>query len=241
MKKDAFLDQVVIVTGASAGIGRSLALLLASQCAKVVIAARRAERLDKIAEQCRMFCGEVLVVPTDVSNEMQCKALIEKTINAYGRLDMLINNAGMAASALLDEFPDLCLFKHTMDVNFYGAVYCTYYALPYLKQTHGRIVAISSLGGKTAIPYNTPYCASKYAMHGFYDSLRMELYQHQVSCTVVCPSWVASEFHESQLNKEGVPRGERGRAYYTKKTMTSDQCAQIILNAAYKRWRSGSN
>jgi short-subunit dehydrogenase len=237
MKKDAFRDQVVIVTGASAGIGKSLTLLLASQCAKVVIAARRAERLEKIAEQCRMFCGEVLVVPTDVSNEMECKALIEKTINAYGRLDMLINNAGMAASALLDEFPDLCLFKRTMDVNFYGAVYCTYYALPYLKTTHGRVVAISSLGGRAAIPYNTAYCASKYALHGFYDSLRMELYQHQVSCTVVCPSWVATEFHESQLNKDGVPRGERGRAYYTKKTMTSDQCAQIILNAAHKRRR----
>lgn len=237
MKKDAFRDQVVIVTGASAGIGRSLSLLLASQCAKVVIAARRVERLEQIAEQCRMFCGEVMVVPTDISDETQCKALIDRTIATYGRLDMLINNAGMAASALFDEFPDLHLFKQTVDVNFYGTVYCTYYALPYLKKTQGRIVAISSLGGKAAIPYNTPYCASKYALHGFYDSLRMELYQHQVSCTVVCPSWVTTEFHESQLNKDGIPRGERGRAYYTKKTMTSDQCAQIILNAAYKRRR----
>ena len=237
MKPYAFQDQVVIVTGASAGIGKSLALLLVSQCAKVVIAARRADRLEKIAEQCRTFCGEVMVVPTDVTDEIQCKALIEKTIAAYGRLDMLINNAGLAASALLDEFPDLRLFKHTMDVNFYGAVYCTYYALPYLKKTHGRIIAVSSLGGKTAIPYNTPYCASKYALHGFYDSLRMELRQHGVSCTVICPYWVATEFHESQLNKDGVPRGERGRAYYTKKTMTSDQCAKIILDAADKRRR----
>jgi short-subunit dehydrogenase len=203
----------------------------------VVIAARRAERLEKIAEQCRMFCGEVLVVPTDVSDEVQCKALIEKTIAKYGKLDMLINNAGMAASALFDEFPDLCLFKRTMDINFYGAVYCTYYALPYLKKMQGRIVAISSLGGKTAIPYNTPYCASKYAMHGFYDSLRRELYQSGVSCTVVCPSWVATEFHESQLNQDGIPRGSPGRAYYTKRTMTSDQCAKIVLDAAEKRRR----
>jgi short-subunit dehydrogenase len=237
MKADAFHDQVVIVTGASAGIGKSLAMMLASQCAKVVIAARRAERLEQIAEQCHVFCGEVMVVPTDVSDEAQCKALIEKTIAAYGRLDMLINNAGLAASALFDEFPDLGLFRHTVDVNFYGAVYCTYYALPYLKQTQGRIVAISSLGGKTAIPYNTPYCASKYAMHGFYDSLRMELRQHGVSCTVVCPWWVATEFHESQLNQDGVPRGARGRAYYTKKTMTSDQCAQVVLDAAFRRRR----
>lgn len=237
MKPNAFHDQVVIITGASAGIGRSLALLLAGQCAKVVIAARRADRLEKIAGQCRAFCGEVLVVPTDVSDEMQCKELIDKTIAAFGRLDMLINNAGMAASALLDEFDNLCLFKQTMDINFYGAVYCTYYALPYLKKTRGRIVAVSSLGGKTAIPYNTPYCSSKYAMHGFYDALRMELKPHAVSCTVVCPWWVATEFHEAQLNQEGVPRGERGRAYYTQKTMTSDRCAEIILNAAERRRR----
>jgi len=237
MKSNAFRDQVVIVTGASAGIGKSLALTLVSRCAKVVIAARRVGRLEKIAEVCHAFCGEVLVVPTDVSDEAQCKVLIDKTIATYGRLDMLINNAGMAASALFDEFPNLNLFKQTVDINFYGAVYCTYYALPHLKKTHGRIVAISSLGGKAAIPYNTPYCSSKYAMHGFYDSLHMELVQHGVSCTVVCPWWVATEFHESQLNKDGVPRGTRGRAYYTKKTMTSDQCAQIVLNAAFKRRR----
>ena len=235
--KNVFRDKVVIVTGASAGIGKALALQLAEQGAKVTIAARRAERLEQVTTECRALGGDSLVVPTDVGDESQCKALIEKTITAFGRLDMLINNAGLAASALFDEFPDLHLFKQTMDVNFYGAVYCTYYALPHLKQSKGRIVAISSLGGKAAIPYNTPYCASKYAMHGFYDSLRMELVQHGVSCTVVCPSWVATEFHESQLNKDGVPRGERGRAYYTKKTMTSDQCAQIVLNAAYKRRR----
>ena len=237
MKRDEFRGLVAIVTGASSGIGRALALQLANQGAKVVLAARRADRLEQVAAICRHAGAEVLVVPTDVRDELQCKALIEKTLVVFGRLDMLVNNAGLAASALFDEFPDLHLFKHTMDVNFYGTVYCTYYALPHLKKRRGRIVAVSSVGGKSAIPYNTPYCASKYAMHGFYDSLRMELYQHGVSCTVVCPWWVATEFHESQLNKDGVPRGERGRAYYTKKTMTSDQCAQIVLNAAFKRRR----
>jgi short-subunit dehydrogenase len=237
MKKDAFRDQVAIITGASAGIGQSLALQLAAQGAKVTIAARRADRLEQVAEACRSSGGDVLAIPTDVSEEAQCKTLIEKTVATFGKLDMLINNAGMAASALLNEFPDLYLFKKTVDINFYGTVYCTYYALPYLKQTQGRIVAVSSLGGKAAIPYNTPYCSSKYALHGFFDSLRMELYQSGVSCTVVCPSWVATEFHESQLNKDGAPRGARGRAYYTKTTMTSDQCAKIILDSAEKRRR----
>jgi NAD(P)-dependent dehydrogenase (short-subunit alcohol dehydrogenase family) len=158
MQPEAFHDKVVIVTGASAGIGKSMALQLASQGAKVVLAARRADRLEQVAVECRQHGGEALVVPTDISDEAQCKVLVEKTIARFGRLDMLINNAGLAAVALFDEFPDLHLFKHVIDVNFYGAVYCTYFALPHLKQSKGRIVAISSLGGKAAIPFNT-HCA----------------------------------------------------------------------------------
>ena len=237
MKADAFRGQVVIVTGASAGIGRSLALQLSGQGAKMAIAARRAERLEQVAAECRQRGGDVLVVPTDISDELQCKALVEKTIEKFGRLDLLINNAGLAVTALLEDFPNLDLFRHTMNVNFYGAVHCTYYALPHLAQSKGRILTISSLGGKAAIPYNTPYCASKYAMHGFYDALRMELYQHGVSVTMVCPWWVVTEFHEAQMDKNGVLRGARGRAIYTKKMMTGDQCATIALRAAEKRRR----
>ncbi len=237
MKTDAFRGQAVIVTGASAGIGRSLALQLAGQEAKVAIAARRAERLEQVAAECRALGGEALAVPTDVSDEAQCKALVEKTVAKFGRLDMLVNNAGLAVTALFEDFSDLHLFRHTMDVNFYGAVHCTYYALPHLKQTHGRIVAISSLGGKAAIPYNTPYCASKYAMHGFYDALRMELMQHGVSITVICPSWVVTEFHEMQMDKDGAPKGARGRAIYSEKTMTAERCAALTLQAANKRRR----
>jgi short-subunit dehydrogenase len=237
MKQEGFRDQVVIVTGASAGIGKALALQLASQGAKVAIAARRSDRLEQVAAECRSLGGEILVLPTDVSIEPQCKTLVERTIAAFGRLDMLINNAGLAVVAPFDEHPDLHLFRHTMDVNFYGAVYCTYYALPYLKQTKGRIVAISSMGGKAAIPYNTPYCASKYGMHGFYDALRMELNQHGVSITVICPYWVVTEFHEAQMDKDGVPHGQRGRAIYTPKMMTAERCAAITLHAAHGRRR----
>jgi short-subunit dehydrogenase len=238
MDTAVFRDQVVIITGASAGIGRAMAIQLARQGSKVAIAARRADPLEEVAAACRASGADVFTVPTDVRNEAQCKDLVDKTTSAFGRLDMLVNNAGLAASALFDDYHDLTLFRHTMDVNLYGAIYCSYYALPYLKERHGRILAISSLGGKTAIPYNTPYCASKYGLHGFCDSLRMELKQHGVSITVVCPWWVATEFHAAQLNKDGVPRGPaRGKDYYTSKTMTADRCAEIALRAAYKRRR----
>jgi short-subunit dehydrogenase len=238
MDTAVFRDQVVIITGASAGIGRAMAIQLARQGSKVAIAARRADRLEEVAAVCRASGADVLTVPTDVSDEAQCKALVDKTTSAFGGLDMLVNNAGLAASALFDDYHDLTLFRHTMDVNLFGAVFCSYYALPYLKERHGRILAISSLGGKTAIPYNTPYCASKYGLHGFCDSLRMELKQHGVTITVVCRWWVATEFHAAQLNKDGEPRGPaRGKDYYTSKTMTADRCAEIALRAACKRRR----
>ena len=237
MQPEAFRDKVVIVTGASAGIGRSLALRLSDQGAKVVLAARRVERLEQVAAECLQRGGETLVVPMDVSDETECKALVEKTIKKFDRLDMLINNAGLAVTALFEDLPDLHLFRHTMEVNFYGAVSCTYYALPHLKQSKGRIVAISSVGGKAAIPYNTPYISSKYAMQGFYEALRMELNRHGVSITVVCPYWVVTEFHEAQMNKNGVPRGPGGRAIYTNNMMTADRCAEITLQAAHKRRR----
>ncbi len=237
MKPDAFCGQVVIVTGASAGIGKALALQLAGQGAKVVLAARRAGLLEEVAGACRQAGGEALTIPTDVANEAQCKTLIGKTIEKFGRLDMLINNAGLAVIARLEDYSDLRLFRHTMDVNFYGAVYCTHYALPHLIRRRGRIVAVSSLGGKMPAPYNSPYVASKFAMHGFFDSLRIEMMKYGVSVTIICPYWVVTDFHEAQMDKNGIPKGPSGRAIYTEKMMTAEHCAEITLRAAYRRER----
>ncbi len=237
MKADAFYEKVVIVTGASSGIGRALSLLLADRGAKVVLAARRLERLEQAAAACRERGGEALAVQADVADEGQCKALVQKAVDAFGGLDMLVNNAGLAVSGLFEEFPDLRLFRHVMDVNFHGAVYCTYHALPHLIRSRGRLVAVSSLGGKAPLPFNTPYIASKYALHGFYDSLRMELVRHGVSTTLVCPYWVVTEFHEAQMDKDGVPRGPKGRNIYTSKMMSAERCAAIVLKAAEKRSR----
>jgi short-subunit dehydrogenase len=177
------------------------------------------------------------VVPTDVGDDSQCKTLVEKTVAAFGGLDMLVNNAGLAVVARLEDYANLDLFRHTMDVNFFGAVHCSYYALPYLKQSSGRIVAVSSLGGKAPAPYNSAYVSSKFAMQGFFDSLRIELLRHGVSVTIICPSWVVTNFHEAQMDKDGVPIGPRGRSIYTKDMMSADRCAELILKAAYRRKR----
>lgn len=235
MGERTFQDQAVIVTGASSGIGRALVLRLADQGACVAVASRNVERLEALAQECRQRGGKAIAVTTDVSDEVQCRTLIERTREVYGRLDMLVNNAGIGVGSKLEDLPDLHLFKRVVDVNFYGVVYCTYYALPHLKETQGRIVNISSLGGKLAIPFNSSYNASKFAVHGFSDSLRMELAKSGISVTVICPYWVVTEFHEHFMNKEGKPAGPSGRGIYTKKMMTADQCAQIVLRAAYRR------
>ena len=237
MQRHTFDGKAVIVTGASSGIGRAVALQLAAEGARLALAARSAERLEAVVQDCRQRGCQAIAVPTDVSDEAQCRALVERARDEYGRLDMLVNNAGMAMVAKLDELADLDLFRQVMEVNFYGAVYCTYHALPHLKETRGQIVNIASLGGRLAIPFNTSYVDSKFALVGLSDSLRMELARAGVSVTVVCPYWVVTEFHERLMDKEGRPRGAAGRALYTEKMMTADQCAQIVLEAARRRKR----
>jgi short-subunit dehydrogenase len=237
MNADTFKGKAVIVTGASSGIGRAVALRLADEGAWLALAARNAQRLESLAAESEQRGGKAIAVPTDVADESQCRALVRHTRETYGRIDMVVNNAGMDVVSKLEDLPDLHLFKQVIDVNFYGAVHCTYYALPYLKETGGRIVNISSVGGMLAIPYNSSYVASKFAVTGFSDSLRMELNQTGVSVTVICPYWVVTEFHEQMLDKDGQPKGPSGRAIYTEKTMTADQCAQIALKAARCRKR----
>jgi short-subunit dehydrogenase len=237
MGGEDFRERAVIVTGASSGIGRALALRLADEGAWLALAARDARRLDALAVECEQRGGRATAMPTDVSDEDQCRRLIERTKDEYGRIDVVVNNAGMTVVARLEELPDLDLFRQVVDVNLYGAVHCCYYALPFLKETRGRIVNVASLGGLMAIPYNASYAASKFGLIGFSDSLRMELRESGVSVTVICPYWVVTEFHERYLDKDGRPKGAPGRAIYTQKTMTADDCARIVLKAARRRKR----
>lgn len=232
-----FTRQAVIITGASSGIGAALALRLADEGAWLGLAARRTDRLEAVAEACRTRGARALAIPTDVSDEQACRALVERTHREYGRVDMLVNNAGVSVVSQLADLHDLDLFRHVMGVNFYGALHCTFHALPHLIDAKGRLVNISSLGGKMAIPYNSSYVASKFALGGLSDALRLELAGLSVSVTLICPYWVVSEFHESFLDRDGRPKGPAGRALYTKRMMTADGCARITLDAARQRRR----
>jgi NAD(P)-dependent dehydrogenase (short-subunit alcohol dehydrogenase family) len=150
MNNSHFLEKAVIITGASDGIWRELSLMLAEHGARLALAARNADKLEEVAAQCRQRGSKSVVVPTDVAEQPKCKNLIERSVAEYSRIDVLINNAGISMWARFDEILDLSLIEQIMRVNYFGSVYCTHYALPYLKETQDRIVGISSLTGRPA-------------------------------------------------------------------------------------------
>jgi short-subunit dehydrogenase len=230
-----FKNNVSIITGASTGIGKELALQLAKQGAFLSLAARDIINLNCVAEECRKIGSKVITVQTDVTVKEQCKNLIEKTLAEFGRIDTLFNNAGISMSAKFEEIQDLDLFETIMKVNYLGSVYCTYYALPYLKKSNGRIVAISSLTGKVGVPSRTGYAASKHAMAGFFDSLRIELMNTNVTVTVIYPGFVESEVRKRAL---GVDGKSIGKSHLDEsKVMSVGECVKQILSASYKRKR----
>lgn len=230
-----FHENVVVITGASSGIGRAVALELAAQDAWLVLAARREGKLQEVATQCEKRGGVTTIVPTDVSDQAQCQRLIQQAVTAYGRLDTLINNAGITMWARFEEIEDLSLLERIMQVNYFGSVYCTHYALPHLKERQGRLVGVSSLTGKTGVPTRTGYAASKHAMAGFFDSLRIELGGSGVSVTMIYPGFVRSEVRERALGPDGQPLGKS--PVQESKVMTAEECARIIVDAAARRKR----
>lgn len=229
-----FANQTIIVTGASAGIGRSLAIELANQGANVALAARNSEALAETLAACPS--GKAIAVPTDVSQPQDCQNLIEKTVAAFGAIDILVNNAGIGMLSRFDQVTDLSIFDQVMRVNYLGTVYCTHYALPYLKTSRGLLVAISSICGKTGIPTRTGYVASKHAMQGFCDTLRIELRGTGVDVLVVSPGFVATDIRQRALGGDGQPLGRSPRDE-GKGNMTVDECVRQIIEAMKKRKR----
>jgi short-subunit dehydrogenase len=227
--------KVIVVTGASQGIGRALALELAAQRPKLVLAARDAAALAAAAAACTARGAETLVVPTDVTSEASCRALVERTVERFERLDVLVNNAGIGMLARLDEVTDLRPYEQLMRVNFLGSVYPTYHALPHLKRSRGQLVAISSLAGLNGVPLRTAYAATKHAQLGFFDSLRIELRGTGVDVTVVCPYFVQSEIRRRSAGPDG--RTVAASPVHESEVMTAEECARRTVRAMERRER----
>ncbi len=225
-------NKVVIVTGASSGIGLALIKHFASMGSDVVLAARTTEIIEKEAAILTSSGCKALAVKTDVSVEADCKNLINKTIEHYGHIDILINNAGISMRAnFLDA--DIEVLKRLMDINFWGTVYCTKYALPYLLQSKGSLVGISSIAGFVGLPGRTGYSASKFAMHGFLETLRIENLKKGLHVLIAAPGFTASNVRFSALTANGTPQGETPRA--EDKMMTAEKVAKHVYNAIRKR------
>jgi short-subunit dehydrogenase len=227
--------QRIILTGASEGIGRALALALAARRARLVIAARDASRLESLARECRAAGGEAFAVPTDVANAQDCEWLVGEAMKSLGGIDVVIHNAGITMWSRFDAIADLEIFERLLEVNYLAPVRLTALTLPHLKESKGLIVAVASLAGLTGVPERSGYAASKHAMIGFFDSLRIELAGTGVDVSVVAPDFVVTEIHKRAIGPDGQPLGESPMVQ--KKIMTADECARGIVRAIEKRQR----
>jgi len=229
--------RVVLVTGASSGIGAELARQFADAGCRLALAARNVSRLETVANECREKGVEALVVAGDVSLENDCASIVRRTVENFGQIDILVNNAGLGSSGRFEDVTDLTIFETLMRVNYLGSVWCTAHALPHLRKTRGRIVAISSLTGLTGVPKRTAYAATKHAMAGFFDSLRIELQGSGVSVTVIYPGFVYSDINRNALSADGTPFGEKAYTRRQEETMNTDECCRLIVAATLRRDR----
>lgn len=223
--------KTVVITGASSGIGRSLAIEFASLGANVVMGARGYESLSVIAES---LGANAIAVECDVTRESDCEKLIDTAVDKFGGIDVLICNAGISMRALFDDV-DLKVLHSLMDVNFWGTVYCTKYALQYIQKSRGSIVGVSSVAGIHGLPARTGYSASKYAMTGFLETLRVENLKKGVHVMIAMPGFTASNVRFSALTADGNKQGASPRT--EEKMMSSDEVAHRIAKGVYARKR----
>jgi len=228
-------NKVVIITGASSGIGEACAISFANKGAKIVIAARNMDKLTNVANQITKIGVEVLPVKCDVSIKEDCKNLVDQTITKYGKIDVLINNAGISMRAIFNDM-DLDVLEKVMAINFYGTVYCTKYALPHILKNKGSVVGVSSIAGYVGLPARTGYSASKYAMQGFLDALRTENLKTGLHVMVACPGFTASNIRNTALSADGSAQGETPRD--EGKMMTAEEVANHIVNGVTKKKRT---
>ncbi len=227
-----FREKVVWITGASSGIGEALAHAFSREGAHLVLSARRQDRLERVRGACT-GAGKVLILPFDITQTECHSTMVAAAIEHFGWIDVLINNAGISQRSLVEE-TQLEVVRRLMEVNFFGAVSLTKAVLPYmLQRERGHIVVVSSLLGKFGIALRSAYCASKHALHGFFDSLRAEVHDRGICVTLICPGWVRTEVSIHALRGDGSEHGQMDIPI--EKGMDPHVCARHIVNAIYKR------
>ncbi|HNY59149.1 MAG TPA: SDR family oxidoreductase [Bacteroidales bacterium] len=231
-----FDNKVVVITGASSGIGKALVYEFARRGAKIVAAARSADQLSAMQHEVNeLFKSEVLAVPTDVGIEKDCKNLIEQTIDKFGKIDILINNAGVSMRALFNDL-HLDVIRKLMDVNFWGTAYCSKYALPFLLSSKGSLVGVSSIAGYVGLPARSGYSASKSAMQGLLGVIRTENLKQGLHVLIACPGFTASNIRFKALTSDGSQQNETPRN--EEKMMSAEKVAKKIADAIVNRKRS---
>jgi short-subunit dehydrogenase len=230
-----FAGKTLLITGASEGIGRALALELAAERPRLLLSARNRARLEETAQECRARGATAEIFAGDVSRPEECRACVAQAITCFGGLDALVNNAGITMWARFDAVSDFSVYERLLAVNYLGAVHMTAAALPHLKRSRGLIVAVASIAGLTGVPERTGYAASKHAMVGFFESLRIELQDTGVDVTIVAPDFVVSEIHRRATGADGRPLGQT--PMQEGRIMSAARCAQLTAAAMRRRQR----
>jgi short-subunit dehydrogenase len=230
-----FAGKTVLITGASEGIGRALALELAPEGANLVLNARNTTRLEETASACVARGAQVEAVAGDVAQPQDCVRCVARAVQRFGGLDVLVNNAGITMWARFDAVTDFSVYERLLAVNYLGAVHMTAAALPYLKSSRGLVVAVASIAGLTGVPERTGYAASKHALVGFFESLRIELADSGVDVTIVAPDFVVSQIHRRATGADGKPLGQTHMQ--EARIMTAERCAHLIAAAMRGRRR----
>lgn len=228
-----FTNKVVAITGGTDGIGKALVGEFLARGAKVATCSRTSEKLAQLKMD--LSGKPLLALIADVSKEEDCKYFIEKTLEEFGHIDILINNAGISMRALFKD-TELSTLKRLMDTNFWGTVYCTKFALESIIENKGTIVGVSSVAGYRGLPGRSGYSASKFAVNGWLEALRTELLETGVNVMWVCPGFTKSNIRNVALNKDAKPQGES--PLNESKLMTSEECAKHIIKAIEKRRRT---
>lgn len=226
------MAKTIVITGASSGIGEALAYHAANLNYNIVLAARNLEKLEKVKQNCLAKNAECIAVACDVSIEQDCENLMQQATTTFGKIDILINNAGISMRALFKDC-DIDVIKQVMAINFWGTVYCSKYALPSILKNKGSIVGVSSIAGIKGLPARTGYSASKFAMHGFLESLRLENLKTGLHVLIACPGYTASNIRNTALNHTGNSQAES--PYDESKLMQPEEVATAIFKAIEKR------